>query len=105
MAEANYKLAKESLISNIRTSRVTKRGIIMLYLNYERMGYKGNIEKELFMTLPKMTMQDIINFNKKYVKGQHKTYMVLGREKDMDFNALGKYGKVQKLSLKDIFGY
>jgi hypothetical protein len=31
--------------------------------------------------------------------------MCLGKESDMDFNALAKFGKVKKLKLEDIFGY
>ena len=32
--------------------------------------------------------------------------MILGKEADMDFKTLEKkYGKVQKLSLEDVFGY
>ena len=50
-------------------------------------------------------MQDIVNFNHKYIKGQKKVYMCLGKEADMDFNALAKFGKVKKLKLEDIFGY
>lgn len=107
IAEANYQLAKESLISNIRTSRTTKRSIIFNYLHYEEMGYdmKKTRPQVLFEAYPLLTMQDIIDFNHKYIKGQKKTIMVLGKEEDMDFNALSKYGKVTKLSLEQIFGF
>jgi predicted Zn-dependent peptidase len=107
VAETNSQLAKESLISNIRTSRTTKRNIIFNYLNYEKMGYdmKKTRSQMLFEAYPTMTMQDIIDFNQKYIKGQKKTVMVLGKEEDMDFNALSKYGKVTKLQLEDIFGF
>ena len=59
----------------------------------------------LFDAYPKVTMQDIVNFNHKYINGQKKVYMALGKEADMDFNALAKFGKVKKLTLKDVFGY
>lgn len=106
VAEQNFTLAKESLISNIRTSRVTKMSIIWNYLNNEKMGYKQDMRKVLFEELPSMTMQNVIDFNKKYIKNTPKTYMILGKEADMDFKALEKkYGKVQKLTLEDVFGY
>ncbi|MBR4300733.1 MAG: insulinase family protein, partial [Bacteroidales bacterium] len=99
-------LAKESLISNIRTGRVTKMSIIWNYLSNEKMGYKQDMRKVLFEQLPTMTMQDVIDFNKKYIKNTPKTYMILGKEADMDFKTLEKkYGKVQKLTLEDVFGY
>jgi predicted Zn-dependent peptidase len=105
VAEANFTLAKSSIISNIRTARTTKRSIIFSYLNYQKMGYKELPNKTAFEMMPSMTMQDVIDFNHKYIKGQNKTYMVLGKESDMDFNALGKFGKVKKVTLDDIFGY
>lgn len=107
VAEANFKLAQDAAISGIRTERTTKFSIINDYLYYEKMGYdmKKSQEQILFETYPTLTMQNLIDFNHKYLKGQKKFYMVLGRESDMDFNALAKFGKVKKLSLEDIFGY
>ena len=107
MAEANFNMAKDAEISAIRTARTTKMGIINSYLYYERMGFnpKKNHAKMLFEAYPNVTMQDVINFNHKYIKGQKKVYMCLGKEADMDFNALAKFGKVKKLKLEDIFGY
>ena len=82
-------------------------GIINSYLYYEKMGFdpKKPRAKILFEAYPKVTMQNVIDFNKKYIKGQKKVYMCLGKEAEMDFNALGKFGKVKKLKLEDIFGY
>ena len=107
VAEANFKMAKDAEISGIRTARTTKMGIINSYLYYEKMGLdpKKPRAKILFEAYPKVTMQNVIDFNKKYIKGQKKVYMCLGKEADMDFNALGKFGKVKKLKLEDIFGY
>ena len=105
VAEANFKLAQESTQTKIRTSRTTKRNIMYSYLNAKKMGFKENPNKKSLEIIPTMTIQDLVDFNHKYIKGQHKTYMVLGRESDMDFNALAKFGKVKKLSLDEIFGY
>ena len=107
VVQANFDLAKESLLSSCRTARTTKMGIISSYLNYEKMGYdmKKSRNQILFEAYPNVTMQDVVNFNHKNIKGQKKVYMCLGKESDMDFGALSKYGKVQKLTLEDIFGY
>ncbi|MCQ2298384.1 MAG: insulinase family protein [Bacteroidales bacterium] len=106
-AQANFDLAQGSLISQTRTARTTKMGIINSYLSYEKMGFDmkkplGKINLEAYPTL---TMQDVVNFNHKYIRGQKKHYMVLGKESDMDFKALGKFGTVKKLTLEQIFGY
>lgn len=104
-AEANFILAKESRISNIRTARTVKMGIINSYLNFERMGYKEDPSRVAFNALPNFTMQDVVNFNNKNIKGQHKIYIILGNENDTDFQALEKYGKVKKVKVDDLFAY
>ena len=104
-AEANFKLAKEALLSGSRTARTTKFGIISAYLTCEQMGWKEPLRKQNFQAYQKMTMKDLVDFQQKHIKGQKKTYLILGKESEMDFNALSKYGKVNKLTLDEIFGY
>ena len=104
-AEANFKLAKDALLAGSRTARTTKFGIISAYLTCEQMGWKEPLRKQNFQAYQKMTMQDLVNFQKQHVKGQKKTYLILGKESEMDFNALSKFGKVKKLTLDEIFGY
>ena len=77
----------------------------MSYLNCERMGWKEPLTKSNFAAYPLMTMQNLIDFQQKHIKGQKKTYLILGKESDMDFDALSKFGKVKKLTLNEIFGY
>ena len=107
IAEANFYMAQDAKISGIRTSRYTKMNIINCYLNYEKMGYdmKKSLSQILFEAYPKVRMEDVDNFSRKHIAHQKKVYMCLGKEADMDFNALAKFGKVKKLTLEDIFGY
>ena len=107
IAEANFYMAQEAEISGIRTSRTTKMGIINSYLYYERMGFdpKKNHAKQLFEAYPKVTMEQVDNFSRKHIAHQKKVYMCLGKEADMNFTELAKFGKVKKLTLEDIFGY
>ena len=104
-AEANFKLAQDALMAGVRTARTTKFGIISTYLQYERMGWKEALQKQIFAAYPKLTMQDLVSFQQKHIKGQKKSYLILGKESEMDFNALAKFGKVKKLTLDEIFGY
>ena len=104
-AQANFKLAQDALLAGSRTARTTKMGIINSYLNCEKMGWKEPLSKQNFQAYQKLTLQDLVNFQKQHVKGQKKSYLILGKESEMDFNALSKFGKVKKLTLDDIFGY
>ncbi len=104
-AEANFRLAKDALLSSSRTARTTKMGIINAYLNCELMGWKEPLRKQNFQAYQNMTMQNLVNFQQQHIKGQKKAYLILGKESEMDFNALSKFGKVKKLTLDQIFGY
>lgn len=104
-AEANFKLAKDALLAGSRTARTTKFGIISSYLTCEKMGWKEPLRKQNYQAYQKMSMNDLVSFQKQHVKGQKKTYLILGKESEMDFNALSKFGKVKKLTLDQIFGY
>ena len=52
-----------------------------------------------------MTINDVTNFNKSYIKGQKRVVVVLGNKDEVDMKGLEKYGKVTTLSLEEIFGY
>ena len=104
-AEANYRLAKDALLAGSRTARTTKMGIINAYINCEQWGWKEPLRKQNFQAYQKMTMQDLVNFHRQHVKGQKKTYLILGKESEMDFDALSKFGRVKKLTLDQIFGF
>ncbi len=106
VSDKAFGLAKESILNNIRNERVTKMSIIWNYLNADRMGYKGDIRKMYWDTIPTMTIDDVIAFNEKYIKNQPKTYVILGNEKVFNFKELTtKFGPVEKVSLDNIFKF
>ena len=85
MSEISFNLAKDAIISGIRNQRITKMNLIMNYINAQKMGYKKDIRQTYFETIPNMTLEDVKQFNEKYIKGKPKTYVILGNEKIVDF--------------------
>ncbi len=104
-SEKAFNLAKEALITRMRTERITKSGVLWSYLNAQDLGLNTDSRKELFEKVPSMTLADIKAFQEKWVKGRTYTYCVLGDEKDLDLKSLEQYGPVTKLSKEEIFGY
>lgn len=101
-----FNLAKESLITDIRTQRITKMNLIWNYLDAQKMGRKTDIRKDFFAKIPTFTFADVKKFQEQYVKDKPKTYVILGKEADLDFAKLEQlYGPVTKLKLEDIFGF
>ncbi|MCR4738257.1 MAG: insulinase family protein [Bacteroidales bacterium] len=105
VSELNFDLAKTALTSQYRTNRTRKMSIINYYLSCEEMGLKAPMDKTNYNAIQKMTMADVVNFNKTYIKGQKRVVVVLGNKNEVDLKGLEKYGKVTTLSLEDIFGY
>ena len=49
-----------------------------------------------------MTLQDVIDYQNKWIKGRTYTYCILGDKKELDINALKKVGPVIELKQEDI---
>lgn len=104
-SEKAFILAKEALITRLRTERITKSDVLWAYLNAQDLGINVDSRKDLYEKAPSMTLADIKAFQEKWVKGRTYTYCVLGDEKDLDLKSLEQYGPVTKLSKEEIFGY
>ena len=104
--ELGFNLSKESAISDIRTNRTEKMNLLWSYVNAKEMGWDTDIRKVMFEKIPTFTLSDVKKFQQQYVKDKPKTYVILGKEADMDFGKLEQlYGPVTKLTLEEIFGY
>jgi predicted Zn-dependent peptidase len=105
-SEVSFNLAQESILSNIRTQRILKQSVIWNYLSAQRMGHDTDLRKVLFEKIPKMTLEDVKAFNEKFIKDQPKTYIILGHENQVDFEAIEKlYGPVTKVSKEELFQF
>jgi predicted Zn-dependent peptidase len=104
-SEKAFDLAKESIITNMQTQRIIRDNILWDYLNAKRFGYETDARKDIYEAVPAMTMQDVMDFQQKYVKNKPLTYCILGNVNDLDLAALQKIGKVTILTQEDIFGY
>ena len=105
VSELNFDLAKTSLVAQYRTDRTRKMSIIYYYLNCEEKGLKAPLDRTNYNLIQRMTLNDVVNFNKAYIKDQKRVVVVLGNENEVDFKGLEKYGKITKLTLEEIFGY
>lgn len=106
LSETAFQLAKESMISDIRTGRITKMDLIFTFIDARKFGLNYDSRRDLFAKIPAITMNDMKTFNDNNLKDKSKTYVILGNESDLDFKVLEqKYGKVTKLSQEEIFGY
>ena len=105
LSEKSFEIARNSIISAMRTERINKTSVLMSYLNNRKLGLSYDIRRDVFTQVPAFTLTDIQKFQQQYVKDKKQTILVLGDKKEIDFKMLKKYGKVKVLKLTDIFGY
>ncbi|MDR0728681.1 MAG: insulinase family protein [Prevotellaceae bacterium] len=105
-SEKSFTLAKENLITTIRTERIIRSNVLWTYVGDLKMGYTYDSRKDRYAAYPKMTIDDVKKFQEQYVKGRPYTYCLLGDEKDSRLmDAAKQFGPIHKLSLEEIFGY
>ena len=104
-SENSFILAKESILTGIRTQRILRDDILWSYLNAKEFGYTIDTRIEMFEKIPNMTLQDVKSFQQKWIKNKPFTYCILGDLKDLDLEALKKIGPITTLTQEEIFGY
>lgn len=103
--EGKFNNAKEAILQQIRTERITKSNVLLNYENSLRLDLNYDLRIDLFSAISNATLSDLRKFQEKYVKDKNFTVLVLGNKKNFDIKALEKYGKIRYLTLEELFGY
>jgi len=104
-SDITYNVSKNSVLNRIRSERITRMNLIWNFLNAERLGLTYDIRKDIFEKVSGMTLNEVTAFNEKFIRGKTRTYVILGKESEMDFKALESFGPVTRLTLEELFGY
>ena len=105
MAEANLNVARQSIRNSIATERITKSDVLFAYERAKRLGLDYDLRRDVYEQTANMSLADLKKFQEARVKGRPQTVLVIGSKDRLNFKELAKYGQVQQLSLKEIFGY
>ena len=104
-SEPAFNLAKDGLRKQLESRRVTKMGVLNLYWNNLLQGIDYDLSEKIYQQLPSVTLQDVVNFEKDNMAHKPYRYLILGDEKELDMESLGKIGPIRRLALEEIFGY
>ena len=85
--------------------RVTKSAVINAYLIARRLGIDYDQNERVYNALPGVSLQTIVDFEKAQMANKAYRYIILGDEKELDMEALGKIGPIKRLTTEEIFGY
>lgn len=104
-SEKAFDIAKEGIIANLRTQRITKSGVLWAYLSAQRLNVDYDLRKDVFAQVPNFTLADVVKFQEENVKNLTYTYCILSDEKTVDMKAVNALGKVKKVAQAEMFGY
>jgi predicted Zn-dependent peptidase len=104
-ADASFSSAKEMIIQEMCSQRVTKADIIFNYLEAEQLGLSSDIRRDIYEKVQKCSFDDIRNFHEETIKNKPTTVLVLGKKESLDPKVLEQYGNVKYLTLQEVFGY
>jgi predicted Zn-dependent peptidase len=100
-----FDIAQESIITNLRTARTVRDNIFWKYLAAQKLGLDYDINRDIFEKVQTLTLDDVVKFQQDNIKDRDYAICILGRYEDFDMKSLLDYGPIQKLELKEIFGY
>lgn len=104
-AELQYNMAREAIVKKINTERITKENIFWTWQRNMDRGIDYDVRKDEYEAAKTMSMEEFEKFFDSKIKGQHFTYLILGKKDNLDQKALNSLGEVEALSLNEIFGY
>lgn len=105
LSQAAFDNAKDALIKQIEQRRLVREGAIWSYINFENLGWDHDLNEEIYQEIQKLTLDDVVKFQKEHIANRANRYMILGDPKELDMDFLKTLGPVKKLSLKEVFVY
>jgi predicted Zn-dependent peptidase len=104
-SEQAFRIAKDALTKRLQSQRTTKFGLINAWIIAKDLGINYDENERIYNALPNITLQDIVKFEQQQMARKPYRYIILGNEKELDMDALGKIGPIRRLTTEEIFGY
>lgn len=105
VSEHAFSLAKEAVITSLRTNRTSARNRASYYLHLQRLGFDYDINRTIFEKVQNVSIEDLKAFYANNIKGGVYRIALLGDKSQLPTKELTTYGKLQPLSLSALYGY
>ena len=105
VSENAFAIAKDAIITRLRTERTTGMDVIRTYVGCRDKGLDEPMDRELFEKVQDMTIDDVVAYQQEWIKGRKYYYGILGDQNDIDIDFLRTLGPVKFLTSEEIFGY
>lgn len=105
MSDKAFNLAKKNLKKTIESERYIGPSILNYVFSSKKLGLDHDINEDIYRDASRLTLRGLENFQQTNVKERKYKYIILGNIEDLDMERLNSIGKVNILTLEQIFGY
>lgn len=104
-SEKNFQSSRSNSLNSLETSRITKNAIINHYYADQRLGLDHDSRIDEYKGLQPLTFADIKAFHTSQVANKPYNYCIVASDKKVKTQDMEKFGKLNTLTLEQIFGY
>ena len=103
--ERAIQAAANSLVKKVETERVMPDNVYWKSEANKKLGVSGDLRENKYNFLKKVTPEELVAFQQKFIKDRRFSYLILGDEQQVDMEFLKTLGDVERLDLETLFGY
>lgn len=104
-SENGFDVAKNAILNQIESQRITKASILFNYETARRRGLDYDVRKDIYEKVQSATLADVEKFQQENLKNNKYNVVLIGSRDKINFKDLQKYGTVKQLTLDELFGY
>jgi predicted Zn-dependent peptidase len=104
-AGPQFESARESVLKQIETDRITKANMYWSRDANVRKGLKSDPREATYSAVSSAGMATLRSFFQKEIAGKQHTYLVLADRNKVNMDLLRGLGEFRELSLEEVFGY
>lgn len=104
-SELAFQNAKEAVLSDIETSRITKASVLFSYENAKEFNRDYTLREKVYNYTKESKLEQIEAFHKQNFSNKNRVFLIIGSKEHVDLEKLKTLGEVEELSLETIFGY
>jgi predicted Zn-dependent peptidase len=103
--EEVFGLAKQSIVNRIETERVMPENYVGMMWAMQEKGLTEDPNKSVYQEIGNIKISDISNFHKNHIANKIYHLAIVASRDKISKEDMGRYGKVNELTLEELFGY
>ncbi|BAV95039.1 peptidase M16 [Ichthyobacterium seriolicida] len=104
-SEKSFNTAKESVLKDVASKRITKSNIFWEYERLNKLGISSDLTEQIYDRIKDMTIEDLRNFFEVQIKSGSYDIMVIGNKSDINMSYLNNLGNLKEIDIHDLFNY